>query len=49
MDRVSSALNTGGIQLLTLILSENQSGKCIRLVREQGIRGGCHDRKRNGE
>lgn len=40
MDRVSSALNTGGIQLLTLILSENQSGKCIRLVREQGIRGG---------
>lgn len=40
MDNTSGALNAGDIQMLTLILSENQSSKCVRLVKEQAIRGG---------
>jgi len=40
MDKQDCALNDGNIQLLTLILSENQSHKCVRLAKEQGIKGG---------
>lgn len=40
MDNQNVALNIGSVQKLTLILSENQSNKCIRLVKELGIRGG---------
>lgn len=40
MDKQNDALNIGNVQVLTLILSENQSHKCINLVKEQGIRGG---------
>jgi nitrogen regulatory protein PII len=40
MDKNIYSLNTGDIKLLTLILSENQSHKCIRLIKELGIRSG---------
>lgn len=40
MDNQNDTLNNGHIQMLTLILSENQSHKCVRLVKEKGIRGG---------
>ena len=40
MDKQNRALNPGTVQMLTLILSENQSHKCISLVKEHGIRGG---------
>jgi nitrogen regulatory protein PII len=41
MDKQDCALNNGNVfQLLTLILSENQSQKCVRLVKERGIKGG---------
>lgn len=40
MDKQDCALNDGNIQLLTLILSENQSHKCVRLAKERGIKGG---------
>jgi len=42
MDNASGALNASGIQMLTLILSESQCNKCVRLIKEQGIRGGVH-------
>jgi nitrogen regulatory protein PII len=38
MNKQDCALNN--VQLLTLILSENQSHKCVRLAKEQGIKGG---------
>lgn len=40
MDKRTGALSIGNVQMLTLILSENQSHKCVSLVKEQGIRGG---------
>jgi len=36
----NEALNSCSVQMLTLILSENQSHKCIHLAKEQGIKGG---------
>lgn len=39
MDNQNGVLNPEA-QLLTLILSENQSNKCVRLVKERSIRGG---------
>jgi len=38
MNNQGCALNN--VQLLILILSENQSHKCVRLAKEQGIKGG---------
>ncbi len=40
MDKQNGALNTGNYQLLTLVLRENQCHKCVRLLKEQGIRSG---------
>lgn len=40
MDSRSEAFNSTDMQMLTLILSENQSHKCIRLIKEQGAQGG---------
>lgn len=40
MDNQSGDQSIGNIQLLTLILSENQSHKCARLIKEQGLQGG---------
>jgi len=41
MDKQDCLLNNRNVfQLLTLILSENQSHKCVRLAKEQGIRSG---------
>ncbi len=40
MDKPMEELNTSKKKMLTLILSENQSHKCIRLAKEKGLRGG---------
>lgn len=40
MDNQNGTLNIGNVQKLTLILSESQSHKCVRRVKEQGIRSG---------
>jgi len=41
MDKQTEALNSDHqIQMLTLILSENQCHKCVRLAKEKNIRGG---------
>lgn len=40
MDKQDDILNIGCMQMLTLILSENQSHKCINLLKEKGIHGG---------
>ena len=40
MDNQNHVPNVGALQVLTLILSENQSHRCVRLVEERGIRGG---------
>ncbi len=40
MDSQKEPLNIGNAQILTLILSEQQSHKCLRLIKEQGLRGG---------
>ncbi len=40
MNKQNEALDTGDIQLLTLILSENQCHKCVHLLKERGVLGG---------
>jgi nitrogen regulatory protein PII len=40
MDNQGIDLNIGNMQILTLILSEGQSHKCVRLIRELGIQCG---------
>ncbi len=40
MDKSPANPTAREARLLTLILSENQSHKCIRLAREKGVRGG---------
>ncbi|NLM27282.1 MAG: P-II family nitrogen regulator [Clostridiaceae bacterium] len=40
MDKQNCDPNGDNIRMLTLILSENQSHKCARLAKEQGIKGG---------
>lgn len=40
MDNQNGDLNAGNVQMLTLILSEHQSHKCVRLIKEQELRGG---------
>ncbi|MGI6704917.1 MAG: P-II family nitrogen regulator [Clostridia bacterium] len=40
MDKQNDALDMASVQMLTLILSESQSHKCVRLAKERGIRGG---------
>lgn len=40
MDKQMEALTISNAQMLTFILSENQSHKCIRLAKEKGLRGG---------
>jgi len=40
MDKQNDALNIGNVQMLTLILSENQSHKCLHLLKKQNIRNG---------
>jgi len=40
MESQNDALNITNVQSLTLILSENQSHKCARLIKEKGIRDG---------
>ena len=40
MDNQNDAHNIGEIQMLTFILSENQTNKCVHLAKEQGIRSG---------
>lgn len=39
MDKQDCPMNNGNIQVLTLILSENQCHKCVRLAKELGIKG----------
>lgn len=41
MDKVAGDPLAGEARMLTLILSENQSHKCIRLAKEKGLRGGA--------
>lgn len=40
MDSQYETLRSTDMRLLTLILSENQSHRCTRLIKEQGIQGG---------
>jgi len=40
MDKQNDSLNNCNIQVLTLILSENQSHKCLNLLKKQNIRDG---------
>ena len=49
MDNQNHVPNVGALQVLTLILSENQSHRCVRLVEERGSRRHSHHGKRHGE
>ena len=40
MDKQNGDLAVGNFQQLTLVLSEQQSHKCVRLIKEKGICGG---------
>ena len=40
MDSQNCDMNLGNLQMLSLILNENQSNSCVRLIKERGIQGG---------